>query len=107
MKDPELVRENKSTVRGLLLGCTGRKFQGHGYESTKGMLETLKIFARVNCDGFISRYPGVCPEFNRLYQESMCELENPIRRMGLRNEWGESYTKLSKEVLELREQNRA
>lgn len=71
------------------------------------MLETLKIFARVNCDGFISRYPGVCPEFSRLYQESMCELENPIRRMGLRNEWGESYTKLAKEVLELREQNRA
>lgn len=107
MKDPTLLREHASTVQGLFMGCTGRHFQGYGYDGIKGTLETLKIFVRADCERFLSRYSGICPQFNRLYWESMSKLENPIRQMALRNEWGVSYAELAKEVLALREKNRA
>ena len=71
MKHPDLLKESESIIHGLLLGCTGRGFKGHGFDDFKGLIETLKVFAEADCESFISRYPEVCSEFTDLYREAM------------------------------------
>ena len=71
MKHLDLLKESESIIHGLLLGCTGRGFKGHGFDDFRGLIETLKVFAEADCEGFISRYPEVCSEFTDLYREAM------------------------------------
>ena len=99
MKHPDLLKAHESIIRGLLSGCTGRGFTGHGYDRLKGMIETLKIFTGANCREFIEKYPEVCNKFTNLYVESMKQLKIRFDEGSLRNEWGEDYTVLAKEVL--------
>ena len=63
---PELLRGQDSVIHGLLLGCTGRGFKGHGFDDLKGLIETLKIFTEADCEGFLSKNPEECAEFTGL-----------------------------------------
>ncbi|MBQ9167340.1 MAG: hypothetical protein IJX67_02890, partial [Oscillospiraceae bacterium] len=90
-----------SVIHGLLLGCTGRGFKGHGCDDLKGLIETLRIFAKADCEGFLSKNPEACVEFTGLYRESMEMLEKLLEAGKICNEWGEDYTEAAIEVLNL------
>ena len=101
MAYPDLLREHDSVIHGLLLGCTGRGFKGHGFDDLKGLIETLRIFAEADCEGFLSKNPEACVEFTGLYRESMEMLEKLLKAGKMCNEWGEDYTEAAIEVLNL------
>ena len=101
MAYPDLLREHDSVIHGLLLGCTGRGFKGHGFDDLKGLIETLRIFAEADCEGFLSKNPETCVEFTGLYRESMEMLEKLLKAGKICNEWGEDYTEAAIEVLNL------
>jgi len=101
MKYPDLLKMYERVFHGLLLGCTGRGFKGHGFDDLRGMIETLKIFTTADCEIFVEKYPEVCIEFTNLYKEAMKELENRFEEGRVCNEWGEDYSGIAKEVLSL------
>ena len=102
MKHPDLLKEHENEIRGLMMGCTGRGFKGSGYGGLRGLLETLKIFAGADCDGFLSEYPELCAEFTGLYRERMKSLEEWLEESPVRGSWGEDYTEKAREVVALR-----
>ena len=102
---PDLLKEHGSIIHGLMLGCTGRGFRGHGFDDLEGMIGTLRIFAGANIDSFISKNPEVCIEFNNLYRDSVDMLEKLLAEGRVRNEWGEDYTETAEEVLNLSRRN--
>lgn len=58
------VETVKSTLSSLMLGCTGRDFDGAGVYKTA---ECIKLFSDAGASEFIAKYPDMCPEFNELY----------------------------------------
>jgi len=56
----------KRTLTACLLGCTGRGFDGAGVLPLKAC---VKIFEDAGADEFVMKYPELCPEFTKLYQE--------------------------------------
>ena len=56
----------KNTLSALMLGCTGRGFEGAG---VLRLSDCLKIFEDAGVVEFIEKYPDLCPEFNELYRE--------------------------------------
>ena len=69
LRHSDLLKLHEGTIRGLLIGCTGRSFAGDGHDGLKGMIETLKIFAEADCGSFIEKYLNVCGEFSQLYKK--------------------------------------
>lgn len=59
------VETVKSTLRSLMLGCTGRDFDGAGVYKT---IECIKMFEEAGASKFISKYPDVCPDFAKAYK---------------------------------------
>ena len=105
MRYPDLLKMHEHVFHGLLLGSTGRGFKGHGFDDLKGMIETLKIFAAVDCEAFLEKYPEVCIEFTRLYREAMKVLKEMFEEGRVCNEWGEDYSEMAQEVLALSGRN--
>ena len=99
MAYPELQQKHSRIIHGLMLGCTGRGFSGHGFDGLRGLIETLRIFAEADCGEFISKYPKVCPEFTHLYMETNDMLKKRIAEGPICNEWGEDYTEAAQDVL--------
>lgn len=99
MMYPEMLQKHSSIIHGLMLGCTGRGFSGHGFDGLKGLIEALRIFAEADCGVFISKYPKVCPEFTRLYAETSDMLKERIAEGSVCNEWGEDYTEAARTVI--------
>ncbi|MBQ8052486.1 MAG: hypothetical protein IJ198_01585 [Lachnospiraceae bacterium] len=83
----------KITLPGILLGCTGREFSGHGYDWLKGLIETLTIFTKAGTAQFVEKYPYICNEFSDLYISSMNMIEKRVCADTVKNQWGEDYTK--------------
>jgi len=67
------VETVKDTLAACLLGCTGRGFDGAGVLPTKAC---IKIFEDAGADEFVEKYPDVCPEFTKLYQEKKALVES-------------------------------
>lgn len=57
----------KTVFPGILLGCTGRGFAGHGYDEEQGRAEAMNIFAKAGTSEFVAKYPEFCKEFTKLY----------------------------------------
>lgn len=58
------VETVRTTLASLMLGCTGRDFDGAGVYKTA---ECIKLFSDAGASEFIAKYPDMCPEFNELY----------------------------------------
>lgn len=63
----------KHTLSACLLGCTGREFDGAGVLPLKAC---IKIFKNAGTDEFVEKYPDICPEFTKLYQEKKAFVES-------------------------------
>ena len=63
----------KRTLAAYLLGCTGRGFDGAGVLPLKAC---VKIFEDAGADEFVAKYPELCPEFTKLYQEKKAFVES-------------------------------
>lgn len=56
----------KATLSSLMLGCTGRDFDGAGVYKTA---ECVNLFAEAGASEFVKKYPDMCPEFTKLFLE--------------------------------------
>ena len=56
----------KATLSSLMLGCTGRDFDGAGIYKTA---DCIKLFVDAGVSDFIEKYPDMCPEFTKLFLE--------------------------------------
>ncbi|MDR1533744.1 MAG: gamma-glutamylcyclotransferase [Planctomycetota bacterium] len=77
---PELLEEIpglEDTLRGALLACQSRKFQGHGYD---GASPAMELFLGAGVHKFVESHPGFCPSFTKLFRETL----NRIRRVASR-----------------------
>lgn len=101
-RDASRCREAiKSVLPGLLLGCTGRGFSGHGYDGLQGLIETLTIFTKAGTAEFIDRYPEICDTFSSLYVSSIRSVEEMVQNGKAQNEWGDDYTEEAERLLKL------
>lgn len=101
-KDAAKCRETVNAVLpGLLLGCTGRGFSGHGYDGLQGLIETLTIFTKAGTAEFIDRYPEICDAFSSLYVSSIRSVEEMVQNGKAQNEWGDDYTEEAERLLKL------
>lgn len=78
----DLLTQNSALIEPLqkaLLGCTGRNFTGHGFESFDGFLTAMNIFAAAPVATFLERCPDLCPEFTALWRESDAELRDKLQ----------------------------
>lgn len=66
------VETVKSTLASLMLGCTGRNFDGAGVYKTT---ECIKMFEDAGTSEFIAKYPDICPEFTEMYREVKSQIE--------------------------------
>lgn len=57
----------KNTLKGCMLGCTGRRFDAADVLRLK---DCVKIFRNAGADVFLEKYADLCPEFALLYRES-------------------------------------
>ena len=105
MDELETDPEKKNAFHGMLLGCTGRGFKGHGFDDLKGMIETLGVFAQARTEEFIRKYPDICREFTQLYKRSIAELEKKRAEGKVRNEWGEDYSREAEAVIRMYKNN--
>ena len=101
MGELEMESEKRKVFHGLLLGCTGRNFMGHGFDDLKGMIEILGVFAQARAKEFIRKYPDVCTEFTQLYENSIASLEKKLAEGTVRNEWGEDYSTDAEAVIRM------
>jgi gamma-glutamylcyclotransferase (GGCT)/AIG2-like uncharacterized protein YtfP len=83
-----------------LNAATGRDFEGSGYESVSGLLDTLEIFADGRMVDFIDAYPDFSPSFTRLLKESEAFISEKIREGKLSGIWGEDYLKSAWAVMD-------
>ena len=93
----------KEVFQGLLLGCTGRGFAGHGYDDLKGMIYAMSIFAAAGADEFNRKYPQLCTKFTDTYNKCLQELKQRLRTGTVQNAWGEDYTADAEKVIRLNE----
>ena len=61
------VETVKKTISSLMLGSTGRNFDGAGVLKTS---ECIKIFVEAGAEEFLKKYPDLCPEFTKLFTEA-------------------------------------
>jgi gamma-glutamylcyclotransferase (GGCT)/AIG2-like uncharacterized protein YtfP len=87
-----------TVLRGGLLAATGRDFSGHGYESLKGVLDTLEIFNLGGMDNFVRSYPRLCPKFSRLFTKTVQGLRAALKAGKLQGMWGEEYTSRAADI---------
>ena len=63
----------KETLAACMLACTGREFDGAG---VLRMADCVKIFREAGADEFLEKYPDLCPEFTKLYQDKKVFVES-------------------------------
>lgn len=67
------VETVKETLAACMLACTGRDFDGAG---VLRMADCVKIFREAGADEFLEKYPDLCPEFTKLYQDKKAFVES-------------------------------
>lgn len=100
------VETIKRVLPMALKGCTGRGFQGHGFDAAEGVLDAMEIFIEAGTTEFVNKYPEMCPEFTDLYSKTLEFMKERVKEGEWSNEWGESYFDRAEEVLE-KEDNRS
>lgn len=68
---PELMEsENlKETLADGMLGCTGRGFEGHGYDEDFTAVDCMDIFMQSDAAVFLEKYPTLCSTFAELFYQ--------------------------------------
>lgn len=61
------VETVKKTISSLMLGSTGRNFDGAG---ALKLNECIKIFVDAGAEEFLQKYPELCPEFAHLFGDA-------------------------------------
>ena len=81
VKYPALMNNKtiKETFHKGLNGCIGRNFSGHGFDGTKGFLDTMDILSQTGVMDFIKTYPEFNPEFNKAITEAVDFIEEGLK----------------------------
>ena len=74
-------------INGCLRGCTGRNFNGFGYDDVHGKVEVMEFFTDVNIYAFHSKNRSFSREFMKCYGGALDSLKG--RASG---EWGDDYS---------------
>lgn len=95
----ECINLFKKVLPAAMLGCTGRGFMGSGYDDVKGLFDTLTIFAEGNAKSFVEKYPDVCPEFTKMFNETVQMLRDKVNEGSGHDSWGTNYIPRATSVL--------
>ncbi len=94
-------------VSSCLLGCTGRRFEGDGFQGTVGQLEAMFFFTEHGAQEFFKRYPGLCPEFEKCYTDILERIRRSVERGEFRDDMGSDVTDGGRALLEAAARNDA
>ena len=83
----------------VLLACSGRRFQGHGYESLQGMIEVMELFISSGAMDFIRHYGSLSPEFTRCLKDALDFLMKRVMQGDVSGPWGDDYTDRAHDIL--------
>lgn len=76
--------------RGMVF-ATHRRFEGHGYDATRGMIDAALIFAEGGVAEFLSGRPDFCPELLAILRDLKQDLASRISSGNTTGAWGEDY----------------
>lgn len=68
-----------------------RGLQGHGYDSTKGLIHAVDYFIRCDVNAFLKKYPEICPEFTEMFRKIERHFDERVRTEDFYGAWGEDY----------------
>ncbi|MDO5139642.1 MAG: hypothetical protein Q4D71_14425 [Oscillospiraceae bacterium] len=105
--DQECSREctdlYKKVLPGAMLGCTGRGFMGSGYDDVRGLFDTMEIFSDGGAGEFVKLYPDMCPEFTKLYTETVSMIHERVAEEKWQDGWGADYLPRAERILSMTE----
>ena len=86
-------------MKGCLTGCTGRDFAGSGYESFRGLLETLNLFYDAGLGKFLKEHKNLCPVFTQKVIEIIQDLQLAYMAGPVIQDWETDFTFPVEELL--------
>ena len=63
--------ETLHVLAKCMRGCTGRKFNGHGFDETRGLIDVMDFFTEHCVQQFVDKYPMLCPEFTECFEKAV------------------------------------
>ena len=99
---PEWLKIKKigNALHDGLTACTGRGFQGAGYDDTTGFLDAMDILAQGQVMNFIERFPDFNPTFNNAVFNAVAHLEKEICSGAVVDPWnGKNYVEKGERIL--------
>lgn len=76
-------------LRKGLNAATGRRFEGAGYESVSGLIDTLSLFAKGKMFSFAEAYPEVSESFTDMLLQSEAYIATKLQDGRFQCGWGE------------------
>lgn len=98
----ELPGVRDAMDRGLR-ACTGRNFQGHGYEATAVQHENLRLFLRTGINRFIDAHPDFCEDFVNCFDLVFAMMRKAYDQGCHVADWGRNFKEEQEELLALYE----
>ena len=93
---PEFLADEETCPRkivtGVLAGCTGRGFEGSGYEAFKGLLHTMNLFLDAGVMEFREAHKDLCPVFDKKVSDTLNNLLFAFMRGPVIRDWNFDFT---------------
>lgn len=87
------------TLRAVLLGCTGCKFRGSGFDDVKGLVEVTEFFVFNDALDFLEDNEELCSEFRECLDKALLYLLTGVQQGKVAGAWGDDYTERSYSIL--------
>ena len=97
--DSYTVSEAMKRISSCMRGCTGRQFEGHGYDAFKVQFEVMEFFTRLDVREFFFQFPGICPEFSACYLGILEDYTVGLKSGSLAKAHGEYYSDRWRDII--------
>ena len=95
------IPHSRETLHGALIGCTGRRLMGHGFDGQAELYYNLKLFLTNNILAFLAAYPDIGREFASMLDEIMKEINIAYKEGKHFGDWDHDFKNEQEEVLSL------
>lgn len=100
----EQIEAFPTTLQRAMEASAGREFKGAGYDSFRGVLNTMRIFSQAPISVFVKNHPDFCPIFSDLWQLHFDGLSNSLKigtAARIPDEWSGKPIDYSRQIREI------
>ena len=94
------AEEWKDRAARILNACTGRGFQGSGFDSYRELLRCMDLFVDAGVFRFLEKFGDLSPKFTELFRHTWKELEKDSLKDSVIRGFGEDFTEKVKALVQ-------